>query len=33
MALPASLLRFLDTLGIADDLPWRPAHEGQEPPF
>ena len=33
MALPASLLRFLDTLGIADDLPWLPAREGQEPPF
>lgn len=33
MTLPASLLRFLDTLGIADDLPWRPAREGQEPSF
>ena len=33
VTLPASLLRFLDTLGIADDLPWRPAREGQEPPF
>jgi hypothetical protein len=31
--MPASLIRFLDTLGIADDLPWRPQHEGQEPPF
>jgi hypothetical protein len=33
MTFPASLLRFFDTLGIADDLRWRPAHEGQEPPF
>lgn len=33
MTLPASLLRFFDTLGISDDLPWRPAHDGQEPPF
>jgi hypothetical protein len=30
--MPASLIRFLDTLGIAD-LPWRPSREGQEPPF
>ena len=27
------LARFLDTLGIADDVPWRPAFEGQEPNF
>jgi hypothetical protein len=31
--LPYSLRRFLDTLGIADDVPWRPAFDGQEVPF
>ena len=33
MNLPYSLLRFLDTLGIFDDIPWRPASEADEPPF
>lgn len=33
MSLPYSLIRFLDTLGIADDLPWRPTHKHDEPPF
>lgn len=33
MTLPYSLRRFLDTLGIADDIPWRPALPEDEPPF
>ena len=33
MPLPYSLTRFLDTLGIADDIPWRPSHPTDEPPF
>ena len=32
-ALPYSLARFFDTLGIADDIPWRPTHDQDEPPF
>ena len=31
--MPYSLIRFLDTLGIADDIPWRPSHPTDEPPF
>lgn len=32
-ALPYTLARFLDTLGVADDIPWKPAHEADECPF
>jgi len=32
-ALPYSLEQFFDTLGIADDIPWRPTHDQDEPPF
>jgi hypothetical protein len=31
--LPYAITRFLDTLGIADDIPWRPSHEADECPF
>lgn len=31
--LPYALTQFFDTLGIADDIPWRPAHDQDEPPF
>jgi hypothetical protein len=31
--LPHTLRRFLDTLGMADDPVWKPAHPDQEPPF
>ena len=32
-AIPYSLARFLDTLGMADDTPWKPSHEADECPF
>jgi hypothetical protein len=32
-AIPFSIERFFDTLGIADDIPWRPTHDEDEPPF
>lgn len=32
-ALPYSLARFFDTLGVCDDTPWRPTNDDQEPPF
>jgi hypothetical protein len=32
-AIPYSLALFFDTLGIADDTPWRPTHDQDEPPF
>jgi len=32
-ALPYSLARFFDTLGIYDDIPWRPTDEADECPF
>lgn len=31
--LPYSLSRFLETLGIADDVAWKPAQHDEEPPF
>jgi hypothetical protein len=32
-ALPYSLARFFDTLGMCDDIPWRPTDEADECPF
>jgi hypothetical protein len=32
-ALPYSLAQFFETLGMADDTPWRPTDDDQEPPF
>jgi len=32
-SVPFSLARFLDTLGMADDVPWKPTHDNEEPPF
>jgi hypothetical protein len=32
-AIPYSLARFFETLGMADDIPWRPTHDQDEPPF
>jgi hypothetical protein len=31
--LPYAITQFLDTLGIADDVPWRPTNDDTEPPF
>lgn len=31
--IPYSLARFFETLGMADDIPWRPADDQDEPPF
>ena len=31
--LSPGLTRFFDTLGIADDIVWRPAFDGEQPPF
>jgi len=31
--LPYAITQFLDTLGMADDTPWRPTYDDQEPPF
>jgi hypothetical protein len=31
--LPYAIMRFLDTLGMADNTPWRPTNDQDEPPF
>lgn len=31
--LPYEITHFFETLGIADDIPWRPTHDQDEPPF
>lgn len=31
--IPYSLAKFFDTLGMADDIAWRPTHDEDEPPF
>jgi hypothetical protein len=31
--LPYPIMRFFETLGMADDIPWRPTHDEDEPPF
>jgi len=31
--LPYPIMRFFETLGMADDIPWRPTNDEDDPPF